>query len=139
MMSGMAPETELVLAAGEVPGYLGPTAALVVAAAVIGYLTARARVVPIVGFLVGTTLGSVTGLLLWLSKTAALVLRPVIVAINGVPKIALAPLIRLTSLGIRSVNQSVVEAARAFGATPAQIMFKVELPMATPNCWRVFR
>ena len=46
---------------------------------------------------------------------------------------ALAPLIRLTSLGIRSVNQSVVEAARAFGATPAQIMFKVELPMATPT------
>ncbi len=33
------------------PGYLAPTAALVVAAAVIGYLTARARVVPIVGFL----------------------------------------------------------------------------------------
>ena len=46
---------------------------------------------------------------------------------------ALAPLIRLTSLGIRSVNQSVVEAARAFGATPTQIMFKVELPMATPT------
>lgn len=47
-----------VLAAGEVPGYLGPVAALVVAAAVIGYLTARARVVPIVGFLVaGVLLG----------------------------------------------------------------------------------
>lgn len=46
---------------------------------------------------------------------------------------ALAPLIRLTSLGIRTVNPSVVEAARAFGATPAQIMFKVELPMATPT------
>ena len=46
------------LAAGEVPGYLGPVAALVVAAAVIGYLTARARVVPIVGFLVaGVLLG----------------------------------------------------------------------------------
>lgn len=46
---------------------------------------------------------------------------------------ALAPLIRLTSLGIRTVNPSVVEAARAFGATPWQIMFKVELPMATPS------
>jgi glycine betaine/proline transport system permease protein len=46
---------------------------------------------------------------------------------------ALAPLIRLTSLGIRTVNPSVVEAARAFGATPTQIMFKVELPMATPT------
>jgi glycine betaine/proline transport system permease protein len=46
---------------------------------------------------------------------------------------ALAPLIRLTSLGIRTVNPSVVEAARAFGSTPAQILFKVELPMATPT------
>lgn len=46
---------------------------------------------------------------------------------------ALPPLIRLTSLGIRGVNPSVVEAARAFGATPRQIMFKVELPLATPT------
>ena len=46
---------------------------------------------------------------------------------------ALPPLVRLTSLGIRSVNQSVVEAARAFGATPNQILFKVELPLATPT------
>ncbi|WP_412066359.1 ABC transporter permease [Rhizobium sp. SYY.PMSO] len=46
---------------------------------------------------------------------------------------ALAPLIRLTSLGIRTVNPSVVEAAKAFGSTPAQVLFKVELPMATPT------
>lgn len=46
---------------------------------------------------------------------------------------ALPPLIRLTSLGIRNVNASVVEAARAFGATPAQILYKVELPLATPT------
>jgi len=44
---------------------------------------------------------------------------------------ALPPLIRLTSLGIRQVNPSVVEAARAFGASPGQILFKVELPLAT--------
>ena len=46
---------------------------------------------------------------------------------------ALPPLIRLTSLGIRGVNQSVVEAARAFGASPRQILVKVELPLATPT------
>lgn len=46
---------------------------------------------------------------------------------------ALPPLIRLTSLGIRGVNASVVEAARAFGASPRQILFKVELPLATPT------
>ena len=46
---------------------------------------------------------------------------------------ALPPLVRLTSLGIRGVNSHVVEAARAFGATPRQIMFKIELPLATPT------
>ncbi|WP_333685016.1 ABC transporter permease [Pontibaca methylaminivorans] len=46
---------------------------------------------------------------------------------------ALPPLIRLTSLGIRGVNASVVEAARAFGASPRQILFKIELPLATPT------
>jgi glycine betaine/proline transport system permease protein len=46
---------------------------------------------------------------------------------------ALPPLIRLTSLGIRGVNSSVVEAARAFGASPRQILVKVELPLATPT------
>jgi glycine betaine/proline transport system permease protein len=46
---------------------------------------------------------------------------------------SLPPLVRLTSLGIRTVNANVVEAARAFGATPQQILYKVELPLATPT------
>lgn len=44
---------------------------------------------------------------------------------------ALPPLVRLTSLGIRQVDPAVVEAANAFGASPTQILFKVELPLAT--------
>ena len=40
----------------EVPAYLAPTAALVVAAAAIGYLSVRAGVVPIVGFLLAGVL-----------------------------------------------------------------------------------
>lgn len=46
---------------------------------------------------------------------------------------ALPPLIRLTALGIRQVNQSVVEAAAAFGASPSQILFHVELPLSLPS------
>ncbi len=46
---------------------------------------------------------------------------------------ALPPIVRLTSLGIRQVNSSIVEAARAFGSSPRQILFKVELPLATPS------
>ncbi|ATQ54614.1 choline ABC transporter permease subunit [Paracoccus yeei] len=41
--------------------------------------------------------------------------------------------IRLTHLGISSTPQSLVEAAIAFGATPRQLLWKVELPSATPQ------
>ncbi|MFT4015017.1 MAG: choline ABC transporter permease subunit [Paracoccus sp. (in: a-proteobacteria)] len=41
--------------------------------------------------------------------------------------------IRLTHLGISSTPQSLVEAATAFGATPRQLLWKVELPSATPQ------
>jgi glycine betaine/proline transport system permease protein len=43
---------------------------------------------------------------------------------------ALPPIIRLTALGIRQVPAHIVEAATAYGARPAQILFKVELPLA---------
>lgn len=43
---------------------------------------------------------------------------------------ALPPIIRLTSLGIRQVQGEVVEAASAFGATPMQILWDVQLPLA---------
>jgi glycine betaine/proline transport system permease protein len=45
---------------------------------------------------------------------------------------AVPPLIRLTDLGIRQVDREVVEAAHAFGATPTQLLFGVELPLALP-------
>jgi glycine betaine/proline transport system permease protein len=44
---------------------------------------------------------------------------------------AIAPLVRLTNLGIRNVRPDVVEAAIAFGASPTQLLFKVQLPLAT--------
>ena len=47
----------------------------------------------IAGFLLGTILGSTVGLSLWLFPTGAAVLRPYLIALNGLPKIALAPLI----------------------------------------------
>jgi glycine betaine/proline transport system permease protein len=46
---------------------------------------------------------------------------------------AVPPIIRLTDLGIRQVDKEVLEAAYAFGASPRQILFGVELPLATPT------
>ena len=41
--------------------------------------------------------------------------------------------IRLTYLGIASTPPALIEAARAFGATPRQLLWKVELPSAWPQ------
>ncbi len=41
--------------------------------------------------------------------------------------------IRLTQLGIASTPMPLLEAARAFGATPRQTLWKVELPSALPQ------
>ncbi|EXZ71016.1 binding--dependent transport system inner membrane component family protein [Bacteroides fragilis str. 3783N1-8] len=46
---------------------------------------------------------------------------------------ALPPVARLTALGIRQVPRNVVEAARAFGATSWQLLYKVQLPLALPT------
>ncbi len=43
---------------------------------------------------------------------------------------AMPPAVRLTALGIKQVPADIKEAARAFGATNQQILFKVELPLA---------
>lgn len=47
----------------------------------------------ILGFIAGTLLGSIIGLGLWMLPTTSAVLKPFVIALNGLPKIALAPLI----------------------------------------------
>lgn len=46
---------------------------------------------------------------------------------------AIPPVIRLTNLGIRQVSEETVEAARSFGASPWQVLTKVQVPMAMPT------
>ena len=46
---------------------------------------------------------------------------------------AVPPVIRLTNVGIRTVDVEAVEAAKAFGATSRQILFDVQLPLAKPS------
>ena len=46
---------------------------------------------------------------------------------------AAPPLIRLTDLGIRLVEPDVMEAAQAFGVTPRQKLFGVQIPLALPT------
>lgn len=46
---------------------------------------------------------------------------------------ATPPLIRLTDLGIRTVDSEVVEAGKAFGATRWQLLKGVQIPLALPS------
>ena len=46
---------------------------------------------------------------------------------------ALPPLVRLTNLGIRQVRPDLIEAAHAYGASPMQMLLKVQLPLALPS------
>ena len=102
-------------------------------------------------------IGLPLGILLARSERTTMVLRPLLDAmqttpafvylvpivmlfgIGNVPGVvvtiifALPPLIRLTNLGIRQVPEDLVEAARSFGASPAQLLFKVQLPLAMPT------
>ena len=46
---------------------------------------------------------------------------------------AIPPVVRLTNLGIRLVDLDVLEAADAFGASPRQKLWTVQMPLALPN------
>ncbi|KAA5605159.1 glycine betaine/L-proline ABC transporter permease ProW [Roseospira marina] len=102
-------------------------------------------------------IGLPMGVLLAGSNTAARIIRPILDAmqttpafvylvpivmlfgIGNVPGVvvtiifALPPVIRLTNLGIRQVPGDLVEAARSFGASGPQLLFKVQLPLAMPT------
>jgi NitT/TauT family transport system permease protein len=106
------------------------------------------------GYCIGSVLGILTGAMLARWKFAADVADPIFVALNSIPRIALAPLIIIwfgidlsskvvlaatlvyfmtffsTLSGIRSVDEAVVNVARVMGATPWHIFLKVQLPGA---------
>ncbi len=46
---------------------------------------------------------------------------------------ALAPVVRLTTLGIKQVPEQTVESARMFGSNRRQTLLKVQIPMALPT------
>jgi NitT/TauT family transport system permease protein len=117
----------------------------------------------ILGFVIGTIFGSVAGLALWYSVFVARVVEPFIVAINSVPKIALAPMIILwfgTGL-VSKVADAVMltaivaliaayQAAKdadtdlqsllvSMGASKHQIFYKAIIPSAIPPIIATFR
>ncbi|GLW18387.1 glycine/betaine ABC transporter permease [Streptomyces sp. NBRC 13847] len=46
---------------------------------------------------------------------------------------SMPPAVRMTELGIRQVDEELVEAAEAFGTPPRRTLFRVQLPLALPT------
>lgn len=108
----------------------------------------------ITSVLIALLLGFPLGILISFSGRAGRIIRPVLdtmqtmpsfvylipavmlLGLGNVPAViatviyAMPPMVRMTSLGIRSVDKEVVEAARAFGSTRWQLLVKVLIPQA---------
>lgn len=69
----------------------------------------------------------------WLVPVVTLFSIGVVPGVVATIIFALPPGVRLTELGIRNVDAEIVEAADAFGATPRQTLFGVQLPLAMPT------
>jgi NitT/TauT family transport system permease protein len=108
------------------------------------------------GFVLGSLLGAFIGYLLGMSPTAELALSPYILALQIAPKVAFAPLFILwmgftvypkilvailivffpvmvnVLTAVRTVDPDLINLARSFKATRAQIFWKVEFPNSLP-------
>jgi NitT/TauT family transport system permease protein len=117
----------------------------------------------ILGFVIGTIVGSLLGLALWYSAFVARLVEPFIVAINSVPKIALAPIVvlwfgtGLISKVMLSVSLTAIVALIAayqaakdadvdlqalltsMGADKHQVFFKAVVPSTLPSIIATFR
>ena len=117
----------------------------------------------LIGFLLGSILGAFSGLLLWCSPYVARILDPFFVALNGLPKIALAPMIIIwfgsgmlskvalafvatfvVSLlsayqGTHQIDPSLVNLMRSLGATKRLIFLKLVVPATLPWVISAFR
>lgn len=110
----------------------------------------------LVGYVVGSALGIVIGFLLAQAPLVARVLNPYVLAIYGVPRIALAPLFLVwfgiglaskiwlagmmaffltffnTFTGVGGVEPGLKNVARVMGASELEVTTKVVLPAASP-------
>jgi glycine betaine/proline transport system permease protein len=107
--------------------------------------------------LIALVVGLPSGILMSKSNTADKIIRPILDFMQTMPAFvylipavyffdlgtppgvvatiifAMPPIVRLTNLGIRQVPEDVVEATKSFGATPSQLLFKVQIPLAIPT------
>jgi NitT/TauT family transport system permease protein len=111
----------------------------------------------VVGFLVGTALGTIAAIVLWWSDFLSRVLDPYIVILNSMPKIALGPIfiiwlgntiyaiivmalaisvittITVVYTGFKEVDPNKIKLVKTFGANKYQVLQKVLFPASIPT------
>jgi len=111
----------------------------------------------LMGFIIGTILGTVVAIMLWWSDFIAKVADPYLVVLNALPKIALGPIIIIwagagtrgiivtaltislvvtilsTFNGFKEVDTEKIKMLKTFGATKLQILQKVVFPSSVPT------
>ncbi|WP_203247057.1 ABC transporter permease [Sporosarcina beigongshangi] len=111
----------------------------------------------LISVLLSLAIGIPLGILTAFSKVMSAFMRPILDAMQTMPSFvylipvifffplgnvpaviatiiyALPPVIRLTELGIRNVDEEVVESAQSFGSSTMQMLVKVQLPQALPT------
>ena len=117
----------------------------------------------ILGFLIGTTAGSLFGLSFWWSRNYAAIAQPYIICFESIPKLALAPLIVLvfglglsskvaiasaltlvvstltTYAGVKALDPDGEKLFYSLGASRAQVFRKLVVPFCLPWIISVLR
>jgi len=147
----------------EIPGYILPPPTAIIRAFVSGFLTgafipdlAVTAFQAVFGFLIGSFIGLSLGVIIVLFPTMERIIYPYVVALQTVPKVALAPLlvvwfgfgltskvivVALVSLfpilvnviaGLRSVDQERLDLLGALSATRWQVFWYLRFPNSLP-------
>lgn len=117
----------------------------------------------IIGFLLGSLVGTIIASILWWSPFLSKVLSPYLVVLNSLPKVALGPIIIVwvgagmpaiitmalaislvvTILemlnGFTSTDENIIKMVRTFGATKLQVFTKIVFPSNIPNLINAFK
>ncbi|MCX8572993.1 MULTISPECIES: ABC transporter permease [Hyphomicrobiales] len=117
----------------------------------------------VAGFAMGVLIGIPLALSIFYSRAFERAIYPILVALQTVPKVALAPLLVLylgygwapkitlaflisffpivisTVVGLQSLDKNLVNLVRSMGASEWQTFFKVRLPAALPNIFGGFK
>src|SRR5271165_958086 len=117
----------------------------------------------IIGFLIGTTAGSLLGLSFWWSRNYAAIAQPFVICFESLPKLALAPLVILvfgmglaskvaiataltlvvstltTYAGVKALDPDGERLFYSLGASRMQVFFKLVMPFCLPWIISVLR